>query len=70
MFALPSAVTLSNNMVGCNELQYEIWDDLMNINLDAAHSQREGGAELLNQGIRYLPPLIQKGFLDKGQWDL
>lgn len=43
MFAhsLPSAVTLSNKMLGCNELQYETWADFMNINVDAAQSQRE-----------------------------
>ncbi len=43
MFArsLPSAVTLSNKMLECNELQYEIWADIMNINVDAAQSQRE-----------------------------
>lgn len=43
MFArsLPSAVTLSNKMLGYNELQYEIWADIMNINVDAAQRQRE-----------------------------
>ena len=43
MFArcLPSAVTLSKKMLGCNELQYEIRADIMNINVDAARSQRE-----------------------------
>lgn len=41
-YSLPSAVTLSNKMLGYNELQYEIWADIMNINADAAQSQKEG----------------------------
>lgn len=37
----PSAVTLSNKMLGYNELQYEIWADIMNINVDAAQSRKK-----------------------------
>ena len=43
MFAcsLPSAVNLCGKMHGYSELQYEIWADIVNINEDAAQSQRE-----------------------------
>lgn len=55
MFALPSAVTLTNKILHCNELQHEIYNDIMNINVDAAQ-MREGGVELLKWKVRYLPP--------------
>lgn len=44
--SLFSAVTLCNKVLGNNELQYEIWADIVHINVDAAQSQREGEREV------------------------
>lgn len=67
----PAAVTLSNKAPEHNELQYEIWADIMNINVAAALRARESPAELLELRVWYLLSLVTKSCsLDKGQRDL
>lgn len=70
MFArsLSSGVTLSNKMLGCNELQYEIWADIMNINADAAQSKREWGGIVEPESLVSAVPGTKNK--DKGQRDL
>lgn len=60
MFARPSAVTLTNKTLGHNELQYEIWEDIMNINVDAAQSQRERSVIVETESLVSAVPCYQK----------
>lgn len=66
---LPS-VTLSNKTPGCNDLRYEIWADIMNINVDAAQSQREWRGIVEPESHICAVPGTKKSSSDKGQWDL